>query len=262
MTRVLKNLLSILLGTAIFVTNLIAVSAPANAYGSVTLGSGSASNTFTAPTSPVTPSISGGQPFAFPYPGGVFEVGAPSNGSTSITVNAYKNGALDTSFNTTGSVTFTSQLPTGDRSWLEMTTYANGTKWAILDSNGFTNSGYNYLYLGTFASGYQSTITLPTTASNYNTCTTKLNTVSNGSYTAYSGSLKLVPNTGFENVPISLDCATFLNSAGSGYTSTGKFLITYFGGSTLGTPATWSNLTTGELFSTVIKQWALLVQRL
>jgi titin len=248
-TRVLKNLLSILLGTAIFVTNLIAVSAPANAYGSVTLGSGSASNTFTAPTSPVTPSISGGQPFAFPYPGGVFEVGAPSNGSTSITVNAYKNGALDTSFNTTGSVTFTSQLATGDRSWLEMTTYDNGTRWAILDSNASTNSGYNFLYLGTFSTGYIRTITLPTTASNYTTCTNKINSVSSGTYTSYSGSFKLVPNAGFVTPVLAIDCSVFLNSAGSTYTSIGKFLFYYSGGTTIGTPATLSDFTLGGTFA-------------
>ncbi len=236
-------------GIVIAAAQLLAFAAPASAYGSVTLGSGSASNTFTAPTAPVTPSISGGQPFAFQYPGGVFELGAPTNGSTTITVNAYKNGALDTTFNTTGSVSFTSQLATGNRSWLEMTTYANGSKWAILDSNSSTNSGYNFLYLGTFAGGYQSTVTLPTTASNYNTCTTKLNSVSNGTYTSYSGSFRLVPNTGFATPVISIDCSIFLNSAGASFTSTGKFLVQYSGGTTIGTPATLNPFTTGGTFA-------------
>lgn len=243
-----SKLFSALLSALIVAVNLVFIAAPASAYGSVTLGFGSSSNTFTVPTAPVTPSISGGQPFAFPYPGGVFELGAPSNGSTSLTVNAYKNGALDTSFNTTGSVTFTSQLPTGDRSWLEMTTYANGTKWAILDSNGFTSTGYNFLYLGTFAGGYQSTITLPTTASNYTTCTNKLNSVSSGSYTSTYGSFSLVPNTGFSTPIISIDCSTYLNTAGSSFTSIGKFLVQYSGGTTLGTPATLNSFTTGGTF--------------
>lgn len=245
----IKRGVALATGIAIAAAQLFAISTSASAYGSVTLGSGSASNTFTAPSAPVTPSISGGQPFAFQYPGGVFEVGAPSNGSTSITVNAYKNGALDTTFNTTGSVSFTSQLATSNRTWLEMTTYANGSKWAILDSNSATNTGYNFLYLGTFAGGYQSTVTLPTTASNYNTCTTKLNSVSNGTYTSYFGSFRLVPNTGFATPVLSIDCSTFLTAAGASYTSVGKFLVQYSGGTTIGTPATLSSFTTGGTFA-------------
>lgn len=233
-----SKLFSALLSALIVLVNLVLVSAPASAYGSVTLGSGSSSNAFTAPTAPVTPSISGGQPFAFTYPGGVFEIGAPSSGSNNLTINAYKNGALDTSFNTTGSVTFTSQLLTGDRTVLKMTTYASGTKWAVLDLNAFTNSGNNYLYLGTFAGGYQSTITLPTTASNYTTCTNKLNGVSNGVYTSYSGDFDLVPDTGFASPLLAINCQAFLTANTSSFTSVAKFLVNYSGGTTLGTAAT------------------------
>jgi len=234
----LKKILSVVATLAISASSLLASSTPASAYASgATLGSGASSNTITTPTGPVTPSISGGQPFAFSYPGGVFEVGAASSGSSTLKINAYKNGALDTSFNSTGSASFTSQLVTGDRSFLTMTTYASGTKWAILDSNGFTNSGYNFLYLGTFSGGYQSTITLPTTASNYTTCTNKLNGVSNGTYTSYSGSFELVPDTGFAAPLLMITCQAFVNTNTASYTSKANFLVNYSGGTTIGTPA-------------------------
>lgn len=233
-----KKILSVVATLAISASTLIATSTPASAYASgATLGSGASSNTITTPAGPVTPSTSGGQPFAFSYPGGVFEVGAASSGSSTLKINAYKNGALDTSFNSTGSASFTSQLVTGDRSFLTMTTYASGTKWAILDSNGFTNSGYNFLYLGTFSGGYQSTITLPTTASNYTTCTNKLNGVSNGTFTSYSGSFELVPDTGFAAPLLMITCQAFVNANTSSYTSKANFLVNYSGGTTIGTPA-------------------------
>ena len=243
-----RKAISLIAGISLSFGSLLGSVSAAQAA-TVTLGSGASSNTFTTPAAPVTPSISGSQVLSFPYPGGVFNVGATASGSNQITVQAFRNGALDTAFNTTGSATFTSQLVTGDRTYLSMTTYANGTKWVILDENAWTNSGYNYLYLGTFAGGYQSTITLPTTASNYNTCTTKLNGVSNNTYTAYSGGFKLIPNAGFASPVLAIDCMTFLNSAGSSYTSVGKFLVQYSGGTTLGTPATLSAFTTGGTFA-------------
>ena len=236
----LKKALGVALTAALSISHFLVLAQPASAA-TVTLGSGASSNTFTTPAAPVTPSISGSQVLSFPYPGGVFNIGAPSSGSNQITIQAFTNGGLDTSFNATGSVTFTSQLVTGDRSYLSMTTYANGTKWAVLDENSFTNTGYNYLYLGTFAGGYQSTITLPTTASNYTTCTNKLNGVSNGTYTAYSGSTKLVPNTGFAAPLIMIGCATFVTSNTASYTSRANFLVNYSGGTTLGTPASFTS---------------------
>ena len=236
----LRRGIALAVGIVLTTTQLFALSAPAQAA-TVTLGSGTSSNTFTTPGAPVTPSISGSQVRSFAYPGGVFNVGATASGSNQLTVQAFRNGGLDTTFNATGSVTFTSQLVTGDRTYLSMTTYANGTKWAILDENAFTNSGYNYLYLGTFAGGYQSTITLPTTASNYTTCTNKLNAVSNGTYTSYSGTTKLVPNTGFASPLLMISCSAFVSANGAGFTSKVNFLVNYSGGGTLGTPASFTS---------------------
>jgi titin len=235
----IKRGVALATGIVIAAAHLFAISAPAQAA-TVTLGSGTSSNTFTTPAAPVIPWISSSQVLSFEYPGGVFNVGAPNIGSSQITIQAFKNGALDTSFNTTGSATFNSQFVTSNRSNLSMTTYANGAKWAILDENANANAGYNYLYLGTFAGGYQSTITLPTTASNATTCTNKLEAISAGVYTSYSGSTKLVPNTGFASPLLMITCAAFLSRNGAPYTTKVNFLVNYSGGSIIGTPASFT----------------------
>ena len=61
--------------------------------------------------------------------GGIFEYGTNPVNNMQMVIRSFSNGVLDTSFNTTGSANVTMQIPAADRESVELSTYANGTKW-------------------------------------------------------------------------------------------------------------------------------------
>lgn len=226
---------------AVAISSTLLPTMPA-AASSVSVNYGATTNTFTTPSSGMTALAINSLQRSFQNPlGGMYEVTTPNTGSTTLTVQAFFNGAMDTRFNSTGTSTFTAQYTSNTRSKLFFSTYANGTKWAVLE-NPWSSSGYNYLHLGTVAAGYQSTVTLPTTTSNNTTCTSKITAVNSGATNLLSD-MALAPDTGAASPILSLSCGVYLNTA----TNYVNWLFTYSGGTVLGTPATYADFSNGPV---------------
>jgi fibronectin type 3 domain-containing protein len=231
---------------ALVFSSVFTAGLPAIASG-VSINSGATSNAFTTPVSgQLLPSNNTSQRVSYANPlGGMYEVTAPIAGSTQVVIQAFNNGAMDTRFNTTGSLTFTAQYATSARDNLFFTTYANGTKWAVLE-NPWSHGNFNYLHLGTVSAGHLSTVTLPTTNNNDTTCSNSVTAARSGTSNLMS-KLEFVPNTGFDAPLLSLKCYIYLNAVGAGDTSEVSWLMNYSGGTTPGTPATYTAFGSGPV---------------
>lgn len=239
----IKKLVSAAVAATLALAGVVALDAPAQAVmGAPTLGTGATSTTISSTQE--TGGLSTGsstQRFAFNNSrSGLIEISSPSTNSKTITLRSYVNGALDTTFggNGTGIATVAGQLfnNTGANIRLELlfATYANGTKWMMIERNSSTFSGQNYLYLGTYTGGLQSTLTMPNESSDNTTCG---NTLTSASYTFVASSIELIQNSPFTTPTYLLRCGVYANSYGTGY-SWVDYLTTLSGGATLGTPGT------------------------
>ena len=224
------------LSASLAFASLVGIYAPAQAYSTApTLGSGATSTTTSTSALFGISTGSSGQKQAFDnMRGGVIELGAPSDNTKNIVLRSYVNGVLDTTFGGTGEVSFAGQLFNNTSSPLRLqadfTTYANGTKWMLYEKNSSANSGLNYIHLGTYTGGYQSTLTLPVGSSDYSTCQSLL---SSSVYTTLGYTVELIQNSPFSTPTYMFNCAVYLNTAGGGYTWV-SFLSTLTGGTTLG----------------------------
>lgn len=241
--KLLRRGSSVIAVAALAVSHLVGIAAPANAYMTApTSGTGYTSSTIlSSGLSGVSIGGSFGQRFAFSNArSGFVEVGAPSGNSKTITLRSYVNGALDTSFNGTGEESFDGQLFNDTTSqWrvnLQFATYANGTRWMVLERNSTASSGLNYLHLGTYTGGYQSTLTMPTGNTEYSTCQGLYNA---STYTVLGYTVELIQDSPFTTPSYFFRCSIYLNSAG-GSISNVDYLTTLSGGTTLGTAGTHS----------------------
>jgi hypothetical protein len=238
---VIKKLVSAAVVVILALAGVVAISAPAQAYmGDPSLGTGATKDTiWSNQESGGLSTGSSTQRFAFNNSrSGLIEISSPSSNSKTITLRSYVNGALDTTFggNGTGIATVTGQLfnNTGANIRLELlfATYANGTKWMMIERNSSTFSGQNYLYLGTYTGGLQSTLTMPNESSDNTTCS---NTLTSTSYTFVASSIELIQNSPFSTPIYLLRCGVYANGYGNGY-SWVDYLTSLNGGVTLGTP--------------------------
>jgi hypothetical protein len=175
---------------------------------------------------------------------GIYYYGADPANSSKIIIRSFKNGAVDTGFGGgTGQISFTAQLASSSRSSIEMATYNNGANWMILESNWSANSGLNYMYLGSYASGYSSTITLPIGSEFYNNyCANK----PSASFTQLGGQVSVLKNSPYSTPTLMLSCSAYVTSVAGG-TSWYDYLVTVSGGTTLGTPGTYSFVSSTSL---------------
>lgn len=218
-----------------------ALPAAAASYPTSITTSGSAVRTNITDNELSTISNSNSQPYAFEnLHNGFFYVGADSSNNKRIVIRSYSDGVLDTGFGSgTGQVSFLGQLASTARNQIMFATYANGTKWMLLEENWSFGTGLNYLHLGTYAGGYVSTITLPKIEDIYNTyCVNK----PSSSFTQTGGYVTLIANSAYADPTLFLTCNAYLTTNG-GSTSPYLYLVTVSGGTTIGTAGTYQFLT-------------------
>ena len=176
--------------------------------------------------------------------GGIFEYGTNPVNNMQMVIRSFSNGVLDTSFNTTGSANVTMQIPAADRESVELSTYANGTKWMMLEINGYANSGLNYLHYGTYSGGYTGTLTLPTGSTYYGSyCTSR---PSGGNFTRLAGFVSLLKDSGFTVPTLVMNCGAIDNNIAGASQQNYQYLVQLNGGTTLGTSGTW-NVISGQM---------------
>ncbi|MEN9965104.1 MAG: hypothetical protein RJA60_101 [Actinomycetota bacterium] len=175
---------------------------------------------------------------------GIYYYGADPANSSRIIIRSYKDGALDTGFaSATGQTSFATQLNPGSRASVNMATYDNGAKWMILEQNSTAGSGLNYLHLGTYAGGYSSTLTLPIGNDYYNIyCQNK----PAAGFDQLGGKIALIQESGYSTPVLLFSCYSSNTTVGTGY-SYYDYLVSVSGGTTLGTPGTYSFLSTTTL---------------
>jgi Fibronectin type III domain len=219
--------------------------AAATSYPSSISTTGSTTRTDISDTQLATSSNYVAQEYAVPnLHNGFYYFGADPANASKIIIRSFKNGAVDTGFGGgTGQISFTAQLAPSSRSSIEMATYNNGANWMILESNWSANSGLNYMYLGSYASGYSSTITLPIGSEFYNNyCANK----PSASFTQLGGQVSVLRNSPYSTPTLLLSCNAYVTSVAGG-TSAYDYLVTVSGGTTVGTPGTYSFVSSTSL---------------
>lgn len=220
---------------------VVATEAPAQALMTAPSGgSGYTTSTISEPQLAYVSMGSSTQRFAFSNSrSGFIEVGGSAVNDPYITLRSYVDGALDPTFGGTGVVSFLGQLYNYDNTFdyrveLQFATYANGTKWMVLERNSRMASGLNFLHLGTYTGGYVSTLTMPTGNSEYSTCQGLL---SASVYTTLSYTAELIQDSPFATPTYLFRCGIYLTSLGGG-TSYVDYLTTLSGGTVLGSAGT------------------------
>ena len=176
--------------------------------------------------------------------GGIFEYGTNPTNSMQMVIRSFSNGALDTAFNSTGSANVTMQIPAADRESVELSTYANGTKWMLLEINTYASTGLNYLHYGTYAGGYSGTLTLPTGNTYYGSYCTSRPFGSN--FTRLAGFVSLLKDSGFSAPTLVMNCGAIDNNIAGASQQNYQYLVQLNGGTTLGTSGTW-NVLSGQM---------------
>ena len=121
---------------------------------------------------------------------------------------------------------------------------ANGTKWMMLEVNGYANSGLNYLHYGTYSGGYTGTLTLPTGSTYYGSyCTSR---PSGGNFTRLAGFVSLLKDSGFTAPTLVMNCGAIDNNIAGASQQNYQYLVQLNGGTTLGTSGTW-NVISGQM---------------
>ena len=175
---------------------------------------------------------------------GIYYYGTDPANSSRIIIRSYKDGALDAGFSSaTGQASFSTQLNPGSRSSVDMATYDNGAKWMVLEQNSSAGTGLNYLHLGTYAGGYSSTLTLPIGNDYYNIyCQNK----PAAGFDQLGGKVTLIQESGYSTPVLMFSCYSSNTAVGTGY-SYYDYLVSVSGGTTLGTPGTYSFLSSTTL---------------
>ena len=245
-----KTWMAIAVSVLLALAGVVGISAPAQALMTAPSGgSGYTTSTISEPQLAYVSMGSSTQRFAFSNSrSGFIEVGGSAVNDPYITMRSYVDGALDTTFGGTGAVSFLGQLYNYDSTFqyrveLQFATYANGTKWMVLERNATMASGFNYLHLGTYTGGYVSTLTMPTGNSDYAKCQALL---AAGTYTTLSYTPELIPDSPFTTPTYLFRCGVYLNTAGTG-TSYVDYLTTLAGGTTLGTAGTHTTSDTNRI---------------